>query len=538
MGSSNAADGGGGLSRRAFLGAAGVAIMSGGLAAVGLDVQRAFAAEPGDYSAPSLEFGDHAMQSRLGGPYQAALTDLSEINTVYADPAVYNRSGLVSYPPGTFVRAGGGYPEPQRWTRDCAVNAWNAASLLGPVAGRNTLWAVVNRQADGGLIVQQDNQWWDQIVWVSAAWHHYLVTGDQAFLPDAYETAVNTLAARKAANFNEKFGLFEGPGYMNDGIAGYPSPPWEPSIKSSFVLDYPGADRLMCLSTNCLYHGAYSALADMADALGRHAEASEHRSAGNRLRADINRHLWRQDAGLYGYFIHGDGALRDQLDTHQEGAGLAFAVMLGVADPARARRVLDNTHWQPCGIVNVWPHFERFDEQHPGRHEVVVWPNVHAFFGHAAAIGGRTDLFARAVTNLADLVTATNGNFWEIYNSVTGAVDGGWQTNSRGQIVHWGSQPNQAWSATGYLRMIYAGLFGLRFTPDSLQLAPTLPPHWGPVTLRGLPYREMTLDITLIGAGNRIKSFTLDDRRGPRVIPADRSGHHSVVIELDGSDQD
>ena len=521
-----------GSSRRTFLAAGGT------LAAAGLlgDLPQAQAAAPRRatprriaYSMPSLVFDDPARQRSLGQIYEAALTGLIGINTIYAEPAVYDHADLVTYPPGAFVRAGGGYPSPQRWTRDAAVNAWNAASLIGPDVGGNTLWAVVDRRADGTLIVQQDNQWWDQIVWIVSAWNHYAITGDRDFLANAYQASVNTLAARKAQNFNAEFGLFTGPSFMNDGIAGYPSPPWEDGNGSSFVLSYPHADELMCLSTNCLYHGAYLALAGMAEQLDR--DMGPFRDDAKTLRQAINRHLWREGAGSYGYFVHGNDQLAGQLDPSQEGAGLAFAVLFGVADARRTRLLLSNAHWQPKGIVNVWPHFARFSDERPGRHNVIVWPMVHSMFGHAAAAGRRTDLFARALTGLASLVADSDGSFYEIYNSVTGVVDGGWQTGIDSQ---WTSQPDQAWSASGYLRMIYSGLFGLTFTPDRLRIAPTLPPGWGAVSLYGLPYRDMILDIELTGAGNRLRSCTMDGRRGQPVIAAGGTGHHTVRIELAG----
>ena len=485
---------------------------------------------PGDrrrveYRLPTLTFAV-AEQQHIGAVYEAALTGLIGINTVYADPPTYDHAHRVAYPPGAFVRAGGGYPSPQRWSRDAAVNAWNAASLLGPLVGANTLWAVVDEGA-GGLIVQQDNQWWDQIVCVVAAWHHFTVTGDRSFLADAFQTSANTIAARRAHNFNADLGLFAGPSFMNDGIAGYPSPPYQDGIGSSFVLDYPHADELMCLSTNCLYLGAYDALAGMAKELGR--PAGTYRQAGSALRQAINKHLWREDAGTYGYFVHGADSQAGRLDPSQEGAGLAFAVLFGAADARQTRRLLDATHWQPHGIVNVWPHFPRFSDDRPGRHNVIVWPMVHSMFGHAAAAGGRPDLFGRAVTELAALVAGSKGNFYEIYNSITGVVDGGWQTGNASQ---WTSQPDQAWSASGFLRMIYSGLFGLTFTPGALTFAPTLPAGWGRVALSGLPYRDATLDIELSGAGNRVRSCTIDGRPSRPVITADRPGEHTVRITL------
>jgi hypothetical protein len=535
------------LGRRGFLRVAGTGAAGGALAAVSLgDPARALAAtgpggQPGgpaagaprvEYTLPLLTFGNAGLQSALGAVYEAALTNVIGINTVYAEPSTYNLADLVTYPPGSLAIAGGGYPQPQRWTRDASVNTWNAISLLSPVVGSNTLWSVVDTQSDGSLIVQQgDDEWWDQIVWVVSAWDHYLVTGDKDFLADAYGTAVNTMALRESQNFNSGLGLFEGPGFMNDGISGYPSPPWEPGIDSSFVLDYPGAAALLCLSTNCLYYGAYRALANMAQVLSDDS-AADYDTAATALRASINSNFWRPDAGLYGYLIQGPGSsLAGQLDDHQEGGGLALAIILGVATDAMTSSVLANAHWQPHGVVNVWPDFPMYPDGEWGR-QASLWPMVHSMFGHAAALGGRVDLFARAVTDLAQMVTNSGVHFYEIYNSVTGVPDGGWQTNGTGAIVQWVSQPDQTWSATGYLRMIYRGLFGLTFTTAGLEFAPSLPPGWGPVTLAGLPYRDMTLDITLTGAGNVVRGVTVDGRPHPAVLPVTQAGYHSVQITL------
>lgn len=80
--------------------------------------------------------------------------------------------------------------------------------------------------------------------------------------------------------------------------------------------------------------------------------------------------------------------------------------------------------------------------------------------------------------------------------------------------------------------MIYCGLFGLTFATDQLAIAPTLPPGWGPVSLYGLPYRDMTLDIELSGAGNRVRSCTVDGRPGKPVIGAGGTGSHTVRVTL------
>lgn len=504
------------LTRRSFLAA---------VAALGTASARA-TAEGNGYRMPSLTFSDPTTQRRLGGLYARALSALADTHTIAADPAVYDKAGLLTYPPGTVVRAGGGYPAPQRWTRDAAVNAWNAVSLLAPDVGRNTLWSVVDRGPDG-LVVQQDDQWWDQVVWILAARHHYRVTGDRVFLARAYRTAARTLAVRTALDFDTSYGLFRGPGFMNDGISGYPSPPASPWARSSFVLDHPGTERLMCLSTNCLYFGAQSALADMADSLGERARARSLRADARRLRQAVDRHLWRADAGTYAYLLKDDGTV----DVSQEGAGLALALLCGPADGQRAEQILENTHWQPHGVVNVWPHFPRFDDARPGRHNVMVWPMVHGMFGNAAASAGRSDLFARAVEQLATLVASSDG-FYELYDSVSGAVDGGWQEGGSGRAEHFVSQPDQTWSVTAYLRLIHDGLFGLDFAEDALRLRPCLPPEWGAVSLRGLRYRGMTLDIALSGGGGRVLECAVDGRPAEAVVPAEGTGHHTVELVL------
>jgi hypothetical protein len=543
-----------GFGRRGFLRAAGAGAAGGTLVAAGLgDPARALAATADssngsspagqtsagsavaprvEYAMPVLTFADDSLQSALGTVYDAALTNLVGINTVYADPATYNLANLAVYPPGTLAIAGQGYTQPQRWTRDASVNSWNAISLLSPVVGGNTLWSVVDTQSDGTLIVQQgDDEWWDQIVWVVSAWDHYLVTGDRDFLSAAYGTAVNTINLRESQNFNATLGLFEGPGFMNDGISGYPSPPYEPGIDSSSVLAYPGASTLLCLSTNCIYYGAYRALASMARVLGDDGAAG-YDAAAAALRTAINGTFWRADAGLYGYLVQGPGSsLAGELDTHQEGGGLALAIILGVATPAMTASVLANAHWEPHGVVNVWPDLPQYPSPEWGR-QASLWPMVHSMFGHAAALGGRTDLFERAVTDLAQLVGGSGGHFFEIYNPVTGVEDGGWQTDGTGDIVQWVAQPDQTWSATGYLRMIYRGLFGLTFTSGGLQLPPTLPRGWGPVTLGGLPYRDMTLDVTLAGAGTVVRAVTVDGRPAPATLPASLTGYHRVQVTL------
>ncbi len=488
-------------------------------------------AEPAAATQPRLQFSRKHAEATLGAAYRAAIHNLVSINTVPIQDsphaASYNQTGLIASPPGTFIRAGGGYDQP--WTRDASVNSWNAANLLEPTVARNTLWAVVKRQKNGRLIVQQDKEWWDQVIWVTAAWKHYEVTGNRAFLRRAYQTAVDTLKHDRKKHFNTHFGLFEGPAFLNDGIAGYPSPPADArDSHGSFVLDYPGADRLMVLSTNCLYVAAYRNAAKMARALGRPAkQAAALEEQANTLAAKIRKRFWIPDKHRFGYFIHGTGPQAGKLETYQEGSGQAFAILFHVATRKQAHVIVRHIKLLPHGIPDVYPSFPRY-RKHPGRHNAIVWPMVEGFWADAAARAGDVAAFARAMTNLAGLAAGTHEHFYEIYNGTTGRPDGGWQTGHE-----WKSQPDQTWSATAYLRMVFTDLFGMRFRADGIVFKPTLPRGWGAVSLTDVHYRNAELTIRLRGAGDRVRSFRLDGRKLAQPgIPATLHGKHKIEIVL------
>ena len=83
---------------------------------------------------------------------------------------------------------------------------------------------------------------------------------------------------------------------------------------------------------------------------------------------------------------------------------------------------------------------------------------------------GNDRVFAREVESLENLA-AGGGQHYEIYNAKPGTADGGWQTG-----IHWKSEPDQTWSLTAHLRMIYCGLFGMCFTALGIEFRRVLLP--------------------------------------------------------------
>jgi hypothetical protein len=504
-----------------------VAVACGVIAAVSPTTAAAASPPP-----PQLEFANPASQALYGTAYREALDNLLRTNTIGYDPK-YGKSGLLD-PATGLVRAGGGYDQP--WTRDASINSWNATSLLAPALAKNTLWAVVDKDAGGALRVQQDDQQWDQVVWASAAWHHYLVTGDGGFLENAYRTTANTLTIREhatTAGFNATYGLFTGPSFFNDGIAGYPAPPADATESvSTGSSPWPGVASGMYLSTNEVYYAAYVNAANMAEKLRRPgAEIAGYRTKANALKTAINRYFWNARTGLYDYQLLADGTR----GAYQEGTGLAFALLFGIANPAQARSIVAHAQELPWGMPDTFPNWDRYSDAQPGRHNAIVWPLVQGLWAKALAGQGDQNAFAAETARLAKLADGNSG-FWEIYNGHTGVVDGGYQRLGDTVKFHWGSEPDQTWSATAFLDMIHTGLFGLTFTDRGLTFAPGLPAGWGDVTLRNLSYRNAQLTISLRGAGTRVSSFTIDGRPAPgNAVPATLSGSHTIAITLTGA---
>lgn len=370
--------------------------------------------------------------------------------------------------PEGWLRAGGGYPTP--WTRDAALNAWSAASWVAPETAARTLLEVTD-VTDGARHVQRDTQWWDKVIWVIGAWEHAQVSGDAEFLRLAYDVGgrlLDELADRLVD------GLYRGPSFFNDGIAGYPAPPAAADdAGSSGVLDYAGTDQLAALSTNCLYVGALRALRAMAVLLG-----DTRRWPVEPLVEQVRRRL------LPHYLLLPDGSV----DRSQEASGLALAALFGVVSPHEARLLLSSATRMPHGLPSIWPHFPRYSAERPGRHNAIVWPQVQGLWVRAAAQCGAFGVAAQETEALARLVAASGG-FYEIYDGSTGEVSGGWQNG-----WHWRSEPDQTWSATAFLGMVLHGVLGLRATWHGVAVAAVGGP-WGDCTVTGLPYRGRTLTV-------------------------------------------
>ena len=425
------------------------------------------------------------------------------------------------------LAAGGDYGG--EWTRDIAINSWNAASLLRPVVAEKSLWSVtIHRDTIG-------HQYWDKIIWSVAAWNHYVVTGDKAFLAQAYKCSANTMKQLEQTTFDEKYGLFKGGSVFNDGIAAYPEPIYEPANYSGSVLDHKNSYKIKCLSTNCVYRGAYLALARMSRLLNSNKmESNVYQAKADRLKSNILKYFYNSDKNTFNYVIDQNG----KIHSYQEGLGISFAVLFGILDGENATRLISQAVVSTYGITSISPDFTRYSRDMPGRHNNIIWPMVNGFYARAAIASESYPAFTHELFSLTKLaLDADKGdyNFREIYNPTTGKPDGGYQAwGAEHPNYHWESCKLQTWSATAYISMVFNGLVGMKFTEESLTLSPFLPREIGTLEIKNLKYRQADLSISIKGNGKTIKSFQLDGKDQPDYsISSTLIGSHRVTIVVE-----
>jgi len=432
------------------------------------------------------------------------------------------------------------------WTRDASINVWSGAGLIYPEIGKNTLLEILKTDENKDTII--GGQYWDKIIWAIGAWNLYLYHGDKSFLQTAYHASVRTLVQLEKDEFDPKMNLFRGGAVYGDGIAAYDDEythtgdyrengPWlsnvdkwpeaNPTKKAKTGWGLP----MMTLSTNCVYAQVYDLLPRMEKELGL-PESKSFANKGNAIKTAINTQFWNKQKGQYSYY-------KDPWKTcdAQEGLGVSFALLFGIADSAQIKSTLQNTQVEPAGIPCVYPSFSRYLDKsgkHFGRHSGSVWTHVQGFWAHAAAMNGDKKAFQHEFGTLTNH-TLRDLQFREIYHPKTGIAYGGLQEDGfeKGKIREWKSTERQTWGATAYLRMVFNGLFGMNFSEKGIDFKPVVPTRYENLRLIGIPYRKATLNLYVSGSGTSIKSFRLNGKNTKPFVPAETEGVVKVEIEME-----
>jgi hypothetical protein len=403
----------------------------------------------------------------------------------------------------------------QVWTRDTSYSVEMACALLHPDVSKKTLLGLREDVPGIGECWYQDKcghfAGWpnltDAIVGATGAWSLYLVTGDRELLRPVFDRTVRSLQRAERDAFFKDCGLFGGCSTFMESNSGYPK---------KYAMHGPMIAKTKALSTNLLYYRGYLVAARLAQLLGENP--APWQTKADALKAAINAKLWLPKKGYYAYFLDADG----QLDERMEGCGEAFAILYRVADAKQAESILKKTPVAPCGFPCLWPQYPEWiniknkkataDYYHNG----MIWPFVEGYWAWAASQAKDVAVFDRELQALIKL-SQNADTFMEFYFPENGEP---------------GGSPRQLWSASGFLSMIYHGLFGMDFVENGISFAPVVPANLNKLTLTNVKYRNAVLAIEVTGHGTKLAKFALDGQATGPFLDATLTGSHTIQIQM------
>ena len=455
---------------------------------------------------------------------------------------------------------------------DTGIHAWDGTGFLQSEAMTGGLLATLLLDKDGGLLCGRGGSI-EGMLWTVGAWSHYLITGSRPFLKVALSATLATLDHYERYEFDAEKNLFRGPALGGDGISNYPDvwaqsmpgvghiskwPEHNPDKKVAVGFGLP----MHALSTQCSIYEGYVLAASMQRELGLPVDKSLQERAA-RLKAAINKHFWRKDAGIYRYLVDPFGGC-DQ----QEGTGIAYAVLFGIASQEQVQRIFGSVHIDPQGIPWIWPVYPRYVSSDPYKvaSRSNIWPFVNGSWSSVATMSGRMDLFALELKKAADRACRDN-QFAEQYHPVTGEIYGGIQEGRTGRkgaglaafiaarlggtgeptpeaiaklfpavegkegINLWQSCGRNTFSSTSYIRMVLQGLCGIKLDTEGMTFQPTVPKGMSPVAVYELPYRQAELEIHITGEGQKVMKMTINGKEAAK-IPTTAKGKQVVEIQM------
>lgn len=396
------------------------------------------------------------------------------------------------------------------WTRDVSYSTILSMAYMQPKAAMTSLLCKVNSK---GEIVQDTGTGgaWpcstDRMIWIGAAWEIYKVTGSRDWLEKIYPVAKKSLEVDMRTIYDEQTGLAKGESSFID---------WR---KNSYPLWMEPSDIYdsKCLGTNMVHYIALTSAAQMGRILGDETSADIFDAKASSVKNAVNEHLWMDDKGYYAQFIAGRND--DILYTKSETLGQSLAILYGVAEGDRASRLSQSMPVVEFGAPVFWP----WIPDQPPYHNRAVWPFVQSFWIQASAKTGNEEGVLHGIASVwrACMMYATNKE-----NYV--ADDGNW----KGTQVN---SSNMLWSLSGSLSITFRTLIGMQYnSPDALTFAPVVPQSLkADREIKNFKYRDASLDITVKGFGDVIKSFAIDGEvKDQPEFGADLSGHHTIEIVL------
>jgi hypothetical protein len=394
-----------------------------------------------------------------------------------------------------------GPAEAGSWSRDISYSIILSLAALQPRVARHSLL----RKVKNGRILQEAYPVaTDRMVWALAAWELYKVTGDQGWVREAYPIIRNTLEEDLQNLYNAQRGLFRG-GLFFPGPREQTYPEW---MQPADIYESEN------LGTNVLFYQANEILSAMAALLNERPAAARYHQLAVIIKKGINDGLWVPEKGYYSQYRY--GRYFKIRSPRAEALGEAMAILFGVTDIGRQKAIMEKTPVTPFGLTSIYPQVLQI----PPYPNQGIWPLAQAYWFLAAAKAG----------NEAALMASMSALYRPAALLLTHQETGGRTPNAN-------TSPMLE-SMAGHFGLIYKGLYGLDFQPQSLVFKPVVPRALkGRRRLSNFRYRQAILDIEMTGYGNQIRSITLDNQKLPgATLPGTLSGRHTVRIVLANKD--
>ncbi|MGB3801476.1 MAG: hypothetical protein WA952_16785 [Lewinella sp.] len=396
------------------------------------------------------------------------------------------------------------------WTRDVSYSALLAFAIHNPEAVKTSLRDKVKR----GRIVQDTGSGgaWpvssDRTTWVLAAWEVYQVTGERDWLEEIYPIIRATLDDDRKTLIDPETGLYRGESSFLD---------WREQTYPRWM-DNVDIYESLCLGTNAVHYRAHYLLAEMASLLGE--DGSAYRQIAETLKRAINDRLWLLDKGYYGQYLYG----RDHMlvSPRFEALGEALCILFDIADAEQSSSIVERSPLTPFGVSCIYPQIPDM----PPYHNNGVWPFVQGFWNLAAAQAGN----GAALEHGLAAIYRSAGLYLSNYENMVAESGGvmGTEINSHRML----------WSIAANLAMVYRVFIGMEFRADGLYFAPSVPGSYtGTRRLTGFRYRGATLDISVSGYGQRVKTVRINGEVAKvAFVDGEATGNISVAIELENKD--
>lgn len=394
------------------------------------------------------------------------------------------------------------------WTRDVSYSILLSMAYMQPEASKISLMKKVDSL---GRIIQDTGSGgaWpvstDREIWTIAAWEIYKVTGDKKWLEYIYPIIKRSLETDRESFYGTSTGLVKGETSFID---------WREQSHPRWMQT---ADiyNTETLSTSVVHAEAWKVLGEIATILGHKDVAKEAFAESDKIAKGINDHLWLDDKGYYAMYLYG----RDNLITNPraETLGESLAIMWDIADKNRAEKLTASNPTTPFGVTIFYPSIPDI----PSYHNKALWPWVGAWWGMANAKAGNEQGVLEAIGSVfrPAALFATNKENFNIEN---------------GDIATELNSSNMLWCLSGNIALTHKVLFGIDFQKEGLAFHPFVPQQFaGTRRLDNFKYRGATLNITVSGYGNEIKSFKVNGKSQKPFIAANKAkGVMNIDIEL------